>query len=76
MNKRSYGRWVFVNAQGNPHRDSNNNIMTIDTNAIEAETILERRRRLRDEERVKAEARAQFRIDRAKEQEAYSQYYP
>ncbi len=76
MNKRSYGRWVFVNAQGNPHRDSNNNIMTIDTNAIEAETILERRRRLRDEERVKAEARAQFRIDRSKEQEAYSQAYP
>ncbi len=48
-NDREYGRWTFVDSQGQPRMDSLGNFVTIDINAIEAETVLQRRRRFAEE---------------------------
>ena len=48
-NDRERGRWTFVDSQGQPRMDSLGNFVTIDINAIEAETVLQRRRRFAEE---------------------------
>ena len=48
-NDREYGRWTFVDSQGQPRMDSLGNFVTIDINAIEAKTVLQRRRRFAEE---------------------------
>ena len=54
MNTREYGQWVFVNEQGQPIRNTVGELVTIDTNAIDAETVLEQRMRMNQEELEKA----------------------
>ena len=54
MNTREYGQWIFVNEQGQPIRNTTGELVTIDTNAIDAERVLERRMRMNQEELEKA----------------------
>jgi len=56
-NDRERGRWTFVDSQGQPRMDSLGNFVTIDINAIEAETVLQRRRRLDERARQREIAR-------------------
>jgi len=62
MNTREYGRWVLVNEQGTPLMRNANEFITVDTNAIEAETILQRRMRINEREMEKAIAIQKNRI--------------
>mgnify|MGYP003123467429 CR=1 FL=1 len=62
MNTREYGRWVLVNEQGTPLMRNANEFITIDTKAIEAETILQRRMRINEKEMERAIAIQKNRI--------------
>ena len=61
-NDREYGRWTFVDSQGQPRMDSLGNFVTIDINAIEAETVLNRRRRFDETTRQREIARQELAI--------------
>lgn len=65
MNTREYGRWVLVNEQGTPLMRNANEFITIDTNAIEAETILQRRMRINEQEMEKAMRVQKARMERS-----------
>ena len=63
MNDQEYGRWVFVDGQGQPYEDASRNKITIDTKSVEAETILQRRTRMEAEEREREIARQNLAIE-------------
>jgi len=65
MNTREYGRWVFVNEQGQPLRNITGGFITVDTTAIEAETVLQKRMRMNEEEMEKALRVQEARIERS-----------
>ena len=65
MNTREYGRWVLVNEQGTPLMRNANEFITIDTKAIEAETILQRRMRINEQEMEKAMRVQKARMERS-----------